>query len=836
MSDEQDIFCAALEQTTDTARAALLDEACGESPGARARIEALLRAASRAGEFFAEAEAPVVEASGARIDRYRLGARMGEGGFGVVYRAEQERPVRRSVALKIIKLGMDTRAVVARFEAERQALAMMDHPNIARVFDGGATDTGRPYFVMELVSGVPITAFCNERRLRLAERLELFQQICRAVHHAHQKGIIHRDLKPTNILVALVEGRPVAKVIDFGIAKATREPLTEKTLLTRQHAFVGTPAYMSPEQVGLGDVGVDTRSDIYSLGALLYELLTDTPIFDARELLARGFGEVQRAIQGNEPPLPSQRVASLAPEARLTAAARRQCAPERLVAELRGDLDRIVLKCLEKDRARRYETTEDLARDVTRFLRHEPVHARRVTLAYRAAKFVRRHRSGVAVVAAAFAVLASIGLYHTHRLAAERDRAQFEARKAAKVSELLTEVLIAGDPFRSPTPHGTLEASAARVQQEFAAQPEVRVEILNAVGRVLLRRGEHEKARSVLTEALRAGREIGRPDARLTQTLSDLGVLQREAGDAAGAVPLLQQTLELRRQLRGNDHNEVAISLVELGRAFSLLERLDLAEPLFREALVIRRKVLGDEHREVAVSLGDMAVLLWQKGELAAAEPFSRQSLAMHRRTVGPDHPNVGQAMANLALLRSDLGDLAAAESLLRDATNIVRRSFGEKHWRTARMLGQLGAACRRQSKLDEAATLLDDALAMAHEALGRDKPLVAELAIERARVDLDRGEAAVAETRLREALRVQRLSCAEDSWRIASTKSLLGVALLGLGRLADAETLLIEAGRRLQDIPGPQGRETKPTQDRLATLAQAKASEPDVRLATNHD
>jgi eukaryotic-like serine/threonine-protein kinase len=407
---EQEIFCAALDRTAEKERASFLDDVCAGSPRTRARIEALLRAAEAAGGFLADAAAPVAEGTGSQVDGYRLGERIGEGGFGVVYRAVQDQPVRRTVALKIMKLGMDTRAVVARVAAERRALAMMDHPNIARVLDGGATDTGRPYFVMELVSGVPLTAFCNERRLRVRERLKLFLQICRAVQHAHQKGVIHRDLKPSNILVTLAEDRPVAKVIDFGIAKTTREPFTEQTLLTRQYVFVGTPAYMSPEQAGLGEIDVDTRSDIYSLGALLYELLSDSLILDAEPLLASGYAEVQRAIQYGEPPPPSRRVAALAMEAKLIAAARRQCAPERLVAELRGDLDRIVLKCLEKDRARRYQTTEDLARDIVRHLRHEPVHARRVTLACRAAKLARRHRGGVFVAAAALAVLASFSV------------------------------------------------------------------------------------------------------------------------------------------------------------------------------------------------------------------------------------------------------------------------------------------------------------------------------------------------------------------------------------------------------------------------------------------
>lgn len=509
----------------------------------RERVAALLEAAAAAGGFLAETEAPVRESPGMCIGRYRLHERIGDGGFGVVYRAEQERPVRRTVALKVIKLGMDTRAVVARFEAERQALAMMEHPNIARVLDGGATETGRPYFVMELVRGVPITTFCNEGRLPLRERLELFLQICRAVQHAHQKGGIHRDLKPSNILVARVDDRPVAKVIDFGIAKATYEPLTDRTLLTRLHVFLGTPAYMSPEQVAPGGCDVDTRSDIYSLGALLYELLTDAPVLDGPALLAAGYAEIQRTIQQVEPPPPSQRVAALAVAAKQVTALRRRCAPEWLVAELRGDLDRIVLKCLEKDRARRYETTENLARDITRYLCNEPVLARPATLGYQAAKFVRRHRRGVLVAAAAIAVLTGFGIYHTRRLAIERDRARLEAAKAAKVSELLTDIVTSSDPYRTPTAVGILEETAARARQEFAGQPDVRAEILNAIGRTYLRRGEHDRAEPLLAEALTAARSLERPDPRLAQILSNLGVLRSARGDPAGAGPWLEEAL-----------------------------------------------------------------------------------------------------------------------------------------------------------------------------------------------------------------------------------------------------------------------------------------------------
>jgi serine/threonine protein kinase/WD40 repeat protein len=348
---------------------------------------------------------PLSELTGTRIGHYKLLEQIGEGGFGVVWMAEQEEPVRRRVALKIIKLGMDTREVVARFEAERQALAMMEHPNIASVFDGGATDTGRPYFVMELVKGVPITDYCDANHLSTRERLELFMQVCHAVQHAHQKGVIHRDLKPSNILVTVKDDRPVPKVIDFGVAKATQARLTEKTVFTRFHQWIGTPAYMSPEQAGLGSLDVDTRSDIYSLGVLLYELLTGRTPFDTQKLLAAGYDEVMRTIREQDPPKPSARLSTLAKEELGAVAARRGAEPAKLGRLVRGDLDWIVMKALEKDRTRRYETANGLALDLERHLGSEPIAAAAPNTFYLVRKYVRRHRTGLVTSASLLLLL-----------------------------------------------------------------------------------------------------------------------------------------------------------------------------------------------------------------------------------------------------------------------------------------------------------------------------------------------------------------------------------------------------------------------------------------------
>jgi WD40 repeat protein/serine/threonine protein kinase len=415
--NEQAIFIAALQEDPDK-RAAYLDRACGADPALRQRVENLLDAHERAGSFLKQPAAavtdayrPISEGPGTVIGPYKLLQQIGEGGFGVVYMAEQQEPVRRKVALKIIRPGMDSREVIARFESERKALALMDHPNVARVLDAGATDSGRPYFVMELVRGVPVTDFCDKNHLPAAGRLELFTDVCRAVQHAHQKGIIHRDLKPSNILVTLHDGRPVPKVIDFGVAKATSQQLTQKTLFTAYGQMVGTPAYMSPEQAEMSGLDIDTRSDIYSLGVLLYELLTGTTPLEGKRLREAGYAEMQRMIREEEPPRPSTRLTSLGGEATVLAG-NRGTDVKHLAQLLRGDLDWLVMKALEKDRNRRYETPGAFAADVERFLHNEAILARPPSALYRLRKFAHRNRAAV-LTAALVALLLVLGIAGT---------------------------------------------------------------------------------------------------------------------------------------------------------------------------------------------------------------------------------------------------------------------------------------------------------------------------------------------------------------------------------------------------------------------------------------
>lgn len=481
MNRDAEIFAEAIELPA-AERPAFLARVCGDDSALRERVELLLSGFAAAGRFLENSPVerpspPAEDMAGGVIGRYTLVRKIGEGGCGVVYLAEQHEPVRRQVALKVIKLGMDTRNVIARFEAERQALALMDHPDIARVFDAGATETGRPFFVMEFVDGVPITKFCDTNSLNMAARLELFARACVALQHAHQKGIIHRDLKPSNILVALRDGTPAPKIIDFGIAKATQGRLTEQTLVTGFDQFIGTPAYMSPEQAELRELDIDTRSDVYSLGVLLYELLTGRPPYDPKSLVRAGVEEIRRIIREVEPPRPSTRISTLGDADLATVARLRGSAPMQLRSVLRGDLDWIVMRCLEKDRARRYDTAVALADDVRRHLRQEPVVARPPDTLYRVQRFIARNRLVCASAAAVVTALVT-GTIVSVRQAIRATRAEHiaqaqrtEAQRQREQAEALLTFML-GD-FRAELKKlgqlNLLDAVGAQAMAYFAA-------------------------------------------------------------------------------------------------------------------------------------------------------------------------------------------------------------------------------------------------------------------------------------------------------------------------------------------------------------------------------
>ena len=525
----RDVLADALKLEEGPAREAFIDQACNGDPVLRKYVTELLQAQAAADQLLKQQPAASGPQSlkfvglqttaprpGDRIGRYRLLQQIGEGGCGVVFMAGQEEPIRRKVALKVIKLGMDTVSVVARFEAERQALGLMDHPNIAQVFDGGATETGRPYFVMELVRGLKITDYCDQGALGTRERLDLFIQVCHAVQHAHQKGIIHRDLKPSNILVTLNDGMAVPKVIDFGIAKAMEGRLTDKTLFTSFELLLGTPAYMSPEQAVLTSLDVDTRGDIYSLGVLLYELLTGTTPFDGRALLAAGLDEFRRTIREQEPLAPSNRLRTLVPETLTTTASRRGMESPKLIQSLRGDLDWIVMKCLEKNRTRRYQTANALAMDLTRFLRNEPVLARPPSKLDRLGKMVRRNKvlfaSGGAVAAALIVGLVVSLLLLFQEKAARRAavnaelKAVTETRKAGQTVRLLRETLskaatsVKGLDARPLTEF--LDQTVTETAADLRNDPELEQDLWNTVALLYLDFGEKQKAEQTVRKAL----------------------------------------------------------------------------------------------------------------------------------------------------------------------------------------------------------------------------------------------------------------------------------------------------------------------------------------------
>ena len=545
---EAAVFGAALRLASGE-RAAYLDEACAGDAALRQRIDELLRASEEAGAFLQNPAAvppggtipaSPAEKTGDQIGRYKLLQQIGEGGCGVVYMAEQTEPVHRRVALKVIKLGMDTKQVIARFEAERQAVTLMDHPNIAKVLDAGATDTGRPYFVMELVRGIKITDYCDQNNLSTRQRLDLFMQVCQAIQHAHQKGVIHRDIKPSNILVTVNDGVAVPKVIDFGIAKATQGRLTDKTLFTAFEQFIGTPAYMSPEQAVMTSLDIDTRSDIYSLGVLLYELLTGKTPFNANDLLKAGLDEMRRTIREVEPPKPSARLSTMLDAERATTARERQTEPPKLIHLLKGDLDWIVMKCLEKERGRRYETATGLAADIKRHLDTEPVLARPPSKLYEFKKTVRRHKFGFAAAAAVFTVLA-VGVLVSAREAAratraERDQsrlrqaavasrnyeaklrteaqaneqeAKTEAVKSEQVAQFLKRHVLKGvGPFCRALGRDTtmlreiLNQTAERVATELHGQPVAEAELCYTIGNTYFDIAEYAKAEAMHRRAL----------------------------------------------------------------------------------------------------------------------------------------------------------------------------------------------------------------------------------------------------------------------------------------------------------------------------------------------
>jgi serine/threonine protein kinase/tetratricopeptide (TPR) repeat protein len=797
-ADPKAIFLEALECDGPDAVRRHLDQACGADVGLRSRVEELLRAHQDAGRFLGGAESPpAAEQPGTIIGPYKLLEQIGEGGMGLVFMAEQTQPIRRKVALKILKPGMDTRQVVARFEAERQALALMDHPNIAKILDAGAigvrgwglgvserqepdssaltpnpqplTPTeGRPYFVMELVKGVPITEFCDQHRLNPRQRLDVFVQVCHAVQHAHQKGIIHRDLKPTNVLVTLHDTVPVPKVIDFGIAKAVGQQLTEKTLFTHFAQMVGTPLYMSPEQAEMNGLDVDTRSDVYALGVLLYELLTGTTPFEAETLKKVGLDEMRRLIREEDPPRPSHRVSTLANEACSTVSDRRGVDGRRLPEMLRGELDWIVMKSLEKDRERRYESAGALAADVQRYLDDEPVEACPPTRAYRLRKFSRRNWRALVtagIVAASLVTATSVSAWQAVIAREAQRQAELDRDRAAEAEALATAIndFLQRDLLSQVDPH---------FQIEHRYDPNLTVR--QALDRAAARIGDRFPDKPLLEAAV-----------RLTIGKAYRGVDQKQS------LIHFERSAALRKTHLGADHPDTLTSQFFMARTYCGVGRTRDALDLLGRVLEQRRSVLGADDPTTLMTMGVLGETHFQAGQMDQAERMIQAAVDKMHRTLGPNHRYTANALHDLGCVYASQRRYTEAIQTLDTATKRLEIAYGRAYCDTIESLANL-------SRAYDSAGMLEDAERVWVERSNRmtqkdpNDSYLAELRLRLGCKLLDQGNATQAERPLKQALQFYEKFQPNEVMRHHGT-CLLGEVYLHQGKYAAAEVALLK-------------------------------------------
>ena len=823
---EESLFQAAA-QLSGAERAAFLNGACLGDAALRQRLEALL-AANDSKDSFLEPEAPQPrrepvktmkleldnqpdEAVGQKIGRYKIMERVGEGGCGVVYVAEQTEPVRRRVALKVIKLGMDTKQVVARFEAERQALAMMDHPNIAKVLDAGTTDVGRPYFVMELVRGIRITDYCDQANLSTKERLDLFIKVCQAIQHAHQKGIIHRDIKPSNILVTLHDGVPVPKVIDFGIAKATEGRLTDATVYTQLHQFIGTPAYMSPEQAEMSGLDIDTRSDIYSLGVLLYELLAGSTPFDGKELMASGIDAMRKTIREKEPQRPSTRFATLGADQLTTTAKRRSADTSKLLHQLKGDLDWIVMKCLEKDRTRRYETANGLAADLKRHLSNEPVTARPPSTAYRFQKAFRRNKLVFAAGAAvAMALIVGLTFSAWQAVRATRAEAQAIVEKAQALTEkanaqaalqfiqedVLSQASLGYQPDRELTVRVLLDRIGGRLDRATGRPPLVEASIRQTLGSVYTQLGDYAKAVEHYEVALRVQREhLGESHLDTLRSLNGLANARLLGGETSLAEPLARQGLEASRQALGEKH-PLTLQFMQT-RAFVMMLLAETpwteVEALFLRTLALHREVLGPDHPETLRLIYELGVGYVFHEEPAKAEPFLLDNLDRARRVLGEKHPITMNLTSLAAGDYRMLNQLEKAEALALRTLELRRSALGEEHPMTVGSICILANIYVRQQRFDQAGLLTEQALTLCRRLPLEKSVFLAGHLSNLGGAYLEQGKVAQAGTLCELAVQAARRNPDGNSLANASTIIQLGAVRLAQEKYSEAEMLLRE-------------------------------------------
>ncbi len=767
-----------------------------------------------------------------RIGPYKILRTLGEGGMGIVYDAEQTEPVHRRVALKIIKLGMDTKQVVARFEAERQALAVMDHPSIAKVFDGGSTEEGRPYFVMELVKGTPITDYSDRHKLSADERLRLFTQVCAAIQHAHQKGVIHRDLKPSNVLIAVQDEAPVPKVIDFGIAKAIGQSLTEKTLVTQLGQMVGTPEYMSPEQAEMSGLDVDTRTDIYSLGVILYELLVGVLPYDLRH--AADFA-VQSTIREKDAPRPSARFTTLSEDQQETAARYRQTDPGNLRKVLKGEVDWVVMKCLEKDRTRRYETANALALDIERYLNDEPVLACPPSAGYRFQKFVRRHRAGVA--AAAIAILAivagtSAAVVGMIRARAAEAVAQREAATAEEVTDFLVGIFAEADPAQARgnevTAREVLAQGAIAIESKLSDQPAVQARLQRAIGQVYGGLGLFDQAEPLVERALASQRASAASASMLAPTLIALGDVYYGQGRSDDAIAQYEEAIAIVEADVGPGHLRVAEPLTALGSQRTELGSFDEAVRLHERALAIQERELGSDNPAVATTLINLSMAHRRAGRLSEAEPLSHRALEIREAILPENHPDLADAYHSLAVVYAMQERYEEAEPLFRRVLELRERIYDPSHLFVGNANESLGMVLAAQGGHSEAEPLMRKGLEIRERAVGPDHPAVSFGVSNLGYLSLEIGKWEEAERLYRRAIAIRESYLPPDHPFLAGDRSGLGTALVRQGRFAEAEPLLRRALAGLETSLDPTDVGIVDTLDELAGLLRStgRASE----------